>query len=267
MPTLTLPDLELYYEDSGGDGPPILLIAGFASDSASWLPILPHLTGADAPGPRLIRPDNRSTGRSAPWDAPTDIGRNADDCAALLDHLGIERAHVVGHSMGGLIGMGLATQHPDRVASLMLAAIAPLRMARNVALFDAMVAIRRSDAAPDTWLRAFYPWIFRAASFEIPGAIDTALSLALAYPYAQSVDAMEHQLRALDSYDPSGVAVSCRVQALLGAEDLLIPEAPARAALAALDGIDIHRIDNAAHAVHWDAPQAVAEHILRFIAD
>ena len=260
MPKLALPDIELFFEDDGEHGEtPFLLIAGFASDSASWAPLLPALQGQ-----RTIRPDNRTVGRTTPWDAPTDIRRNAEDCAALLDHLAVDQVHVVGHSMGGLIAMDLATRYADRVQSLTIASIAPMKVARNVALFDALIAIRRSNATPDTWLRAFYPWLFRSSTFDIPGAIDAALSIALAYPYAQSIDAMEHQLRALDGYDPGSVSIRCPVQALLGSDDLLIQEQKARQALAVIPGIHVHRIEDAAHAIHWDQPQQVARHILGF---
>ncbi|MEM9550651.1 MAG: alpha/beta fold hydrolase [Pseudomonadota bacterium] len=261
MPNLSLSEITLYFEQDGA-GEPLLLIAGIASDSASWLPLIPHLSGNFS----LIRPDNRSTGRTIPPDAPTDLHRNAADCVALLDHLGVEKAHVLGHSMGGLVAMELATACPDRVGSLTLAAIAPLRSARNVALFDALIAIRRSNAPPDTWLRAFFPWLFAPPMFNDPAAIDAAVQMALAYPFAQPVEGMERQLRALDSYDPTHLDIRTPVQALLGGYDILMPEGPARDALARIDGIDIKTIATAAHSVHWDAPQIVADHIRAFAA-
>jgi len=91
------------------------------------------------------------------WNAPNGLKRYAADCVALLDHLGIDRVHVVGHSMGGLIGMELATVFPDRAVTLTLTAIGPMRVARNVALFDATIAIRKSNAPSNTCLRAFFP--------------------------------------------------------------------------------------------------------------
>lgn len=258
MPDLELPEVTLHYE-IGGSGPPLLMIAGMMSDSASWIPLLPLLQDHFT----LIRPDNRTTGRTTPWDAPASVDHFAQDCASLLDHLDCGPAHVVGHSLGGLIALRLARCTPDHVATVTFAASAPMRLSRNVALFETLLDIRRSDAAEDTWLRALFPWLFAPAAYDLPGAVDQALAASLAYPYAQSTEAMAHQLAALRSYkaeDPAGIA--CPVQALLAEDDLLIPRAAAQASL----GITAtHAIPDAGHSIHWDAPQAVARHLIDFI--
>ncbi len=259
MPFADLTHIRLWYEDDGS-GPPLLLIAGMASDSASWLPLLPHLEQHY----RLIRPDNRSTGRTTPPDAPTSLALNRDDCVALLDHLDIQKAHVLGHSMGGLIALDMANTHADRVKSLTLAASAPMRSARNVALFEALIAIRRSNAPADTWLRAFLPWLFSPAVYATPGAIDAAVAAALAYPHAQSVDGMERQLRALDAYTPPRIAPGMPVQALLADKDQLFALSDAIPALKAA-GITTHTvIADAGHSIHWDQPAAVASALRGF---
>jgi pimeloyl-ACP methyl ester carboxylesterase len=262
MPTFLTDDISLHYEIDG-TGPPLLLIAGMVSDSASWQPLLPLLSNHFT----IIRPDNRTTGRTTPWDAPTSIAHCANDCAALLEHLSVSRAHVLGHSMGGVIALQLATSHPDSLQTITLAASAPIRMARNTALFRALIDIRLSDAPPDTWLRAFFPWLFAPAVFDDPAAIDAAAEAALAYPYAQSPDAMRHQLNALVDYDPTAIDVHHPIQALLAENDLLIPVPLAQSALRRLPGLDTHIIPNAGHSIHWDAPQRVADQVLTFAND
>ena len=92
-----------------------------------------------------------------PWDAPVCIDRVASDCAALLSHLGTGPAHITGHSLGGMIGMRMAKHHAGAVKTLTLAAAAPLRLERNVALFKTLLAIRQSNAAPDVWLCSLFP--------------------------------------------------------------------------------------------------------------
>ena len=259
MPEFLTGDISLHYEIEG-TGPPLLMIAGMVSDSASWQPLIPLLRDQFT----LIRPDNRTTGRTTPWNAPTSMTHYANDCAALLDHLAIPRAHVLGHSMGGLIALHLATTHPDSVQSITLAASAPVRMTRNTALFQALVDIRDSDAPPDLWLRAFFPWLFAPAVFDDAAAIDAAAQAALAYPYAQSARAMRHQLNALANYDPAEINIHHPVQALLARDDLLIPQPMAQSALAGLANLTTHIIPNAGHSIHWDAPQKVGDHVTRF---
>jgi pimeloyl-ACP methyl ester carboxylesterase len=262
MPTFLTDDISLHYEIEG-TGPALLLIAGMVSDSASWQPLMPLLTDHFT----IIRPDNRTTGRTAPWDAPVSVAHYANDCAALLDHLSVPVAHVLGHSMGGLIALQLATEHPNCVQSITLAASAPIRMARNTALFNALVDIRQSDSSPDTWLRAFFPWLFAPAVFDDPDAVDAAAKAALAYPYAQSPQAMRHQLDALKNYDPASIEIRQPVQALLAENDLLIPLAMAQSSLTRFPGLVTHIIPNAGHSIHWDAPDRVADHVLTFTND
>jgi aminoacrylate hydrolase len=257
MPTLSLTDIDLYYEVDG-NGPPLLLIAGMCSDSASWAPLIPLLASHFT----VIRPDNRSTGRTTPLDAPLSVTTYAQDCIALIEHLGHEKSHILGHSLGGMIGLQLAHSAPMRVASLTLAAAAPLRLARNVSLFKSLVAIRESDASPDLWLRTFFPWLFATSVFEDPAAIDGAVAASLAYPYAQSAAAMRHQLDALDQYAPPATPPDLPLQALLAEDDLILP---VELALPSLGAVPIHRIAGAGHSIHWDAPQAVADHLLAFV--
>ncbi len=261
MPDLARPDVSLHYEISG-EGPPLVLVAGLMSDSASWAPLL-HLL---EPHFLLIRPDNRSTGRTSPWNAPTSMETWAEDILALLDHLGVERAHVVGHSLGGIIGWVTAGKAPDRVSSLLMMGSAPILTARNEALFRALISVRRSDAPPDTWLRLLFTWLFRPEMFGDPELVTQAVADSLAYPFAQSADAMEWQLDAVLDADPclftAPPPVPCK--ALLSPEDMLVPHGEARAALT---GIEIEDIPGTGHSLHWDAPDRIAREILLLTAD
>lgn len=257
MPKLERPDVTLHYEVSG-DGPPLLMLAGFMSDHISWLPLMPLLESAFT----CIRPDNRTTGQTTPWDAPVSIAHMAEDAMALMDHLGHARFHMVGHSMGGIIALTVADQRQERIASATIAASAPVRLPRNTALFANLIAIRRSNAAPDTWLRALFPWLFSAALYKDPEAIDAAVADSLAYPHLQSADAMEHQLGAMRDFDGSALTQpACPTQVLMGGRDLLIPPDHIKAVLGHLPH---HVIEDAGHSIHWDAPEAVVRHLMDF---
>ena len=99
----------------------ILLMTGIATDAISWPPkLIDEFTSA---GYQVIRYDHRDTGMSdwlENWDSenPYSLGDMADDSIAVLDALGIEKAHVVGVSMGGMIAQQMSIHHPERVASL-----------------------------------------------------------------------------------------------------------------------------------------------------
>ena len=130
--------IEIQYEtfgDSGGD--PLLLIMGLGGQMTLWDPEFCELLAGH--GHRVIRFDNRDVGLSTkfddaglpdlpqlmlavmqgqPTESPYSLDDMADDAAGLLDHLGIERAHVVGASMGGMIAQIAAIRHPARLKTL-----------------------------------------------------------------------------------------------------------------------------------------------------
>src|SRR5262249_62173056 len=98
MSTIRANEIELYYEDHGSDEP-LLLISGFACDHAIWGKVEPSLSKRY----RVITFDNRGGGQSSAPDCAYSIKQMADDAAALLDAISVGQAHVVGHSMGGMI--------------------------------------------------------------------------------------------------------------------------------------------------------------------
>lgn len=263
MPVFPHGDVTLHYE-IGGSGPPLMLIAGMASDSASWAPLMPALEDRFT----VIRPDNRSTGRTRPVDAPVSVGLWAADAAALLAHLGLGPARVLGHSLGGIIALELARQAPAQVDRLALLASAPLRLARNDALFAHMRALRAPGLSPDLWLRAFFPWLFHPRFFDDPAVVEMAVAQSLAYPHAQGAEAMAHQAAGLAGFNPETLRAgpACPVLAVLSRDDLLIPHDSARAALAGFADLTVAEVQGAGHSLHWDAPDQVLAHVIPFLS-
>ncbi len=121
MPTFRNGDVEIAYLDEG-QGDPILLIHGFASNkNVNWVNPGWVATLKEA-GRRVIALDNRGHGASSKPREPAayHTDRMAEDALALLDHLKIERADVLGYSMGARITAFLASKHPERVRSAIL---------------------------------------------------------------------------------------------------------------------------------------------------
>jgi pimeloyl-ACP methyl ester carboxylesterase len=142
VPTATTPTgIDLYYEAIGSPAdPPLLLVMGYGAQMIAWPRGFSEQLAAG--GRFVIEFDNRDSGLStklddAPLDleavmgaagagdfararelAPYTLSDMADDCLVLLDHLGFERAHVLGASMGGMIAQQLAIDHPDRLLTL-----------------------------------------------------------------------------------------------------------------------------------------------------
>ena len=151
-----------FFDDGDPSGPPVLLIHGFASTAvANWVNPGWLKTLGEA-GYRVIAMDNRGHGMSDklydadvyhPWIM-------AEDAVALLDHLGIPEAHVMGYSMGARVGTFMAIAHPDRVRSLVLGGLG-IGMVEGVGdwdpIADALIASSLDDVthARGRMFRAF----------------------------------------------------------------------------------------------------------------
>ncbi len=166
MPAADVNGITIEHEVHGPvDGEPMLLVMGLGAQLLAWPPAF--IERLVASGFRVVTFDNRDVGRSSRHDAPPptvgDLARSlvaparvrppyqlgdlADDAAGLLDHLGIDRTHVVGVSMGGMIAQELTIGHPHRVASLtsIMSNTGGRRVGRmSPTLLPAFLRVRRS---------------------------------------------------------------------------------------------------------------------------
>jgi pimeloyl-ACP methyl ester carboxylesterase len=131
--------LQMYYAINGA-GDPLLLLHGGVMASESWEPMLPEFTE----NRQVITVDLQAHGRTADIDRPLSCEQMADDVAALLAHLGIAKADLVGYSMGGGVALQTAIRHPEVVGKV---AVISITMKRDgsypevLAIFDQMTAM------------------------------------------------------------------------------------------------------------------------------
>ncbi|MGI9483537.1 MAG: alpha/beta fold hydrolase [Hyphomicrobiales bacterium] len=116
-----LPDGDELYYETHGSGPPVLIVSGLGGRPGFWQPLLGELTKDFT----IILHDHRGTGSSSKPHFTYSVEQMAADVAALLDHLNIEKAGLVGHSTGGAIGQVMAIDHPHRLSALMIASSWP----------------------------------------------------------------------------------------------------------------------------------------------
>lgn len=257
MPQFQNNAASIHYETIGA-GPPLLLIAGIASDSASWGPLLPLLGGR-----KLILIDNRGCGRTQ-VEGPVEIADMAADCAALLDHLGIDGADVVGHSLGGVIGVMLAARFPHKVKRLVTMTSGTMSAASRV-LFHDMARLYFTMAPPD-WFRLLYQWLFSAPFFADEANVAVAAAGSTAYAHRQSPGDFARQVAAIDrmsAIDPG--AVRCPVLAVSAGLDLLAPPAAVASLHAGMRDMRLVTIPDAAHSLHWEKPAETAAAIAGFL--
>jgi pimeloyl-ACP methyl ester carboxylesterase len=131
MQTATLDDIDLEYEITGS-GEPVLFVSPVLADG--FEPLLRHPALAETY--QLVHYHRRGWVGSTHAPGPVSIGQHVDDTTALLDHLGISRAHVVGHSSGAAVAAELALRQPDRVHTLALLELSLLSLPNGQAFLQ-----------------------------------------------------------------------------------------------------------------------------------
>jgi aminoacrylate hydrolase len=149
MPLLTLEDGGHLYYEVHGSGPPLLLVPGLGGLGSFWQPHVAPLTEKFT----VVLHDHRGAGQSSLERIDFSVEQMAGDVLQLMDHLGVERAHLVGHSTGGAIGQTIALDAPGRLQSLVLSATWPRADSYFRLLFDSRAELLRG-LGPGAYQRA-----------------------------------------------------------------------------------------------------------------
>jgi pimeloyl-ACP methyl ester carboxylesterase len=175
-----------FWVERQGRGPEVLIISGLADPVEAWQFQLDGLQDRY----RLTAYDNRGVGRTPMGEEPLTVPAAANDAAALLEALGVPAAHVVGHSVGGVIAQELALRHPQLVRSLVLVST----WARLDAYFRATLNVWRwlAEVAPSerAFFEAFFLWVYTPRA-HANGLVEQIIQGALAFPHKMSTQAVQ----------------------------------------------------------------------------
>jgi aminoacrylate hydrolase len=218
MPLASIGDCQLYYERHGA-GFPVLFISGLNGAGAYWR----DQVAGFGKGFEAVLYDHRGVGRSDHSRISYTVERLAGDVVQLMDALRIDKAHVVGHSTGGAIAQVLAIEHPERLASVVIAA----SWTKADAYFRRLFALRREILArlgPATYLQAatllLYPAFWVARNNEKLRQLE-AQSLAVFSP----PEIVMSRIDAVLAFDRSAELARIRVPTLIVAaqDDIVTP--------------------------------------------
>ena len=262
MPNASVNDVSLYYEELGS-GPPLLLIMGQGSDHHGWDAVRDDF----ADHHRVIVFDHRGTGQSdKPRDPAYSIEVFAADAVGLLDHLGIERAHAYGISMGGRICQRLGIDHGDRLSTLVLGCTTPgnahgvkrspevdEEMANRPADVDARVAFLADQMVSPAYLEAHPEYLVTArlrAENPIP-------------PHAQKMHYLASEGH--DSWD--GLPkITVPTLVIHGTEDRINPTANAALLAERIPGAELYMVEGGRHGYFIEFHEEASGVVLDFLA-
>jgi pimeloyl-ACP methyl ester carboxylesterase len=256
---VTLPNgLRLAYVELGDPrGAPMLLLHGYTDSSRVWTMLAPQLARH-----RLIVPDQRGHGAS---DAPAccySMSQMADDARLLLDTLGVERAAVVGHSMGSLVAQVMAAEHPERVSRIALigsTALAPVE--RGNWMWENIMTLREPIAGNIEFLRLWGPQ-------SSPTPVDAELVLHYEPEIAATPPHVWRAvLRELAAVPAGRHAADVRAPVLIlsGGRDELFRAEHHAALVAAYPGAEAHVFAELGHNLILERPHEVGPVLARFL--
>jgi pimeloyl-ACP methyl ester carboxylesterase len=247
----------------GAEADAVLMIHG-AIVADSFLPMMsePALSGY-----QLIRYRRRGYGLSAPPSGPSTIEGQANDARTLLDHLGVQQAHVVAHSGGGPIAVQLALDAPEMVRSLVLFEPA-LQNAAMAAAFDARLAPLVEMHRAGEQAKAVHLWMRTSAGSDWRDRLEVRIPGAGAQATHDAAGTFEHDLAAMRVWDFDAVGASRITQPVLHVVGALTAAGryPVTDMLhAAVPSATLVTIPDADHTFPMTAPDVAAEVVAAFL--
>jgi len=263
MPQVAVNGIKVYYEIHG-KGDPLILIMGLRRNAEWWYCQIPVLSEHF----KVIAFDNRGAGRSDKPRMDYSIRLFADDTAALLEALGIKKAHVLGISMGGYIAQELAINYPDKVRSLILGCTScggerAVRMSpERMKEFEAVEGL-----TPEEILRKNMDIYFSDEFIqEHPEKVEEFMEISLRYP--QPPEFFERQFAACLKHDTVNRLHLIPVPILImaGEDDPLVPSENSRILKDLIPGAELYLFPGCRHCFFIESTEEFNQRAVAFFS-
>ena len=266
MPRANVNGTNINYEVHG-QGEPLVMIMGFGGGLRGWY----FQTRAFRKHYRVIIFDNRGIGKSAKATEPYTVSTMAGDALGLMDHLGIEKAHVLGMSLGSLVAQEIAIEHPRRVLKLILAC-ASIGEAQENDMHERMVKAFKVKEGPDG---------VDLSSVDFVEAMDTVVALSfnkrlyrtLLTPMSKiyvkmiGVDGHLRQIEAVMGYKTLDRLhrVTAPTLVMTGAEDKLLPPKYSEQIASLIPNAKLVKVEGGSHALNIEMRSRFNKEVLDFL--
>ncbi|MGO9829868.1 MAG: alpha/beta fold hydrolase [Myxococcaceae bacterium] len=263
MPQRSVNGTRLYFEDSGGSGPPVLFSHGLLYSCRMWDAQVPSLRSRF----RCICYDHRGQGQSEVAAGGYDMDTVSEDAAALIRALDVQPVHFVGLSMGGFVGMRLAARHPELLRSLVLLdTSAEGEPAENLPRYRLLNFLERwvgPRVVAGSVMKIMHGATVRAdasRASELRAVRDRFLALDR-IGAVRAVNGVLERKAILDEL----ARIRLPTLVMVGEEDVAVVPAKAEALAAAIAGARLVRIPKAGHLSPIDNPGFVTEQLSSFL--
>lgn len=264
MPYARVNKTDLYYEIHGY-GDPVLLIPGLGSDTTTWANFLPYVQDEY----KLILLENRGSGRSGkpPGEYTTEL--MAEDAVALLEYVGVQRAHIVGKSMGGMIAQILAARHPEIVRSLVLACTLMKHDSYGKEMLEIGRILAQKGGLYETYRLAFLLSYSKEYCMSHRSRLEQAKRFLDEYPHPEElVRGYIGQSHACEKHDSLDVAPQIKAPTLIlvGEEDRITTSDHSRNLASAIKRSQLKIFPHGGHGFWREFPKDVNPVVRDFLA-
>lgn len=266
MPKVKVGDVNMYYEIKG-EGEPLLMIIGASGTTALWGPTIPILSREY----KVIAFDNRGIGYSEAPESAFTIKMMADDAAGLLDALGIDSAHVMGCSMGGMIAQEFVLNYASKLVSLILGCTSPggseaslrtVSFPDELAAFaEQMAAMSQEDLAKISVGTLYTPEFIEGN----PKVVEETIGWLMEKPIPPSI--RTRQIEAAMDHDTYDRLPQIKAPTLVvgGEKDILIPPEYQKLLASRIPNAELVMWDDLAHGFFLQKPQETLNVVLDFL--
>ena len=265
MPHVNVGVRKVYYELHGEhDGVPLLLVMGTGGSCRGWLPLqVPEFSQQH----RTLIFDHRGVGGSDDADSPLSIASMADDTVGLLDALEIERAHVLGVFMGGMIAQEMALRHADRVSKLVLAGTYSRADAKRRMLLEQWRALALAEVPIEILVRERLLWTLQDETLEQTDLIEQMLTFFTRDGAPVSSELFARQCQACIEHDTADRlrAIAHPTLVLCGRRDRFTPPAMHRELADEIPNAHLVTIQYGGHLVMAESAEQFNKVVLQFL--
>ena len=260
MPRITTNEIELVYEQTGS-GQDVILISGFSAPRQSWYPIYQQL----AQHFRVTILDNRGVGQSSIPDEPYSMHMMANDVVGLMDALGMEKASVVGHSMGGFIVRALLDKHQHRLnkAVMQCSAFENNPAWRYQVMFSQK--LRELDLPRSLQLESMVAFMFGHDFLNDTDKVAEFIRRSTATP-KDPVGVRRQNQAIIDFYrQPPKLHIDIPLLGIFGQEDLIVPVSAAQTLRAEMPQAEVVILENCGHMAQFEQPAQLIDVLQKFL--
>jgi pimeloyl-ACP methyl ester carboxylesterase len=246
-----------------GSGKPLVLISGLNADLNFWNFCLPHLT----PHFQVIRADNRGIGKTVHFEPECTTDLMAKDIINLMDHLEIEKADIVGHSLGGCAAQKIAIHFPSRVNRLVLCSTQAKTPEIKHHHLNMVLDMMKANLPRELIVRQALTWLYSNNFFKNPDAVNRAIQGALSKPLEENRKSYFYQIEALLNHDTSTLLHQIQAKTLVigGKEDISVPISELEFLASRIRHSSLEIIPDVAHLPPIETAEAFCEKVTSFL--